>query len=195
MKHAPWKIEASSSVLDTPWLKVRADACTTPSGERIDPYYVVESEDWVHTAVFDEQRRILLIRLYRHGNQAVNLEIPGGNMDPGDPNPETAARRELLEETGYTADQFIPLGDLTPNSARNTNSLHGFAVLGPRKVAEPATDAAEEISCEWVELPELMRRITAGEFRQALHLAVIFLALQKLGWLDLDTAQGRTSTV
>ncbi|MCB1070637.1 MAG: hypothetical protein KDL31_09785, partial [Kiritimatiellae bacterium] len=64
-----------------------------------------------------------------------------------------------------------------------------------RKVAEPATDAAEEISCEWVELPELMRRIAAGEFRQALHLAVIFLALQKLGWLDLDTAQGRTSTV
>lgn len=186
MKSKHWVVKESTYALRGPWIKVRADACETPRGDRVEPYYVLEYRDWVNMAVFDEERRIMVIRLYRHGNGQVNLELPAGSMDETDATPEAAARRELLEETGYTSDTFIHLGGCTPNSATHDNTVHSFAVLSARRVAEPKMEATEDIEVEFLEIPEMLRRIDDGAFRQALHIATVHLALRHLGLLKLE---------
>jgi 8-oxo-dGTP pyrophosphatase MutT (NUDIX family) len=106
MKSKHWIVKNSKLLIDDRWLRVRADQCETPSGVPVDPYYVLEYADWVFLTVFDRENRVMVVRLYRHGNREVNLEIPGGVMDEADATPVHTAKRELMEETGYTADSF-----------------------------------------------------------------------------------------
>lgn len=181
----PWSVIGSEYLLRDRWITVRADRCRMPDGTPVEPYYVLEYRDWVHMVVFDPQDRILVTRLYRHGNGEICLEIPAGTMEDGDVSPEAAARREVLEETGYTADHFTLVGDLTPNSATHNNRVHCFAAFNARPVQSPAPDASEEIGFGFMPEAELMAAIAEGRFRQALHIAAIFLALQHAGRLVL----------
>lgn len=176
-----WLVRRSEYLIQDRWITVRADDCETVDGHPVTPYYVLEYGDWVHLAVFDTAGRMMLVRLYRHGNREISLEIPGGSMDPADTTPEETARRELLEETGYEIGTLLPLGCLTPNSATHNNRMFPFAALDCRKVAEPKEDPSERIEHFFVEPREVLGMIESGEFRQALHIATIHMAFQKLG--------------
>ena len=81
--------------------KVRIDTCELPDGRIIEPV-ILEFSDWACVFALTKQQEVLLIRLYRHGVGKIIWEIPGGVIDPGE-TPLEAIRRELLEETGYTA--------------------------------------------------------------------------------------------
>lgn len=53
----PWKIKRSDYLLRDKWLNLRADRCETPEGHIVEPYYVIETRDWVHVAAFDPMDR------------------------------------------------------------------------------------------------------------------------------------------
>jgi 8-oxo-dGTP pyrophosphatase MutT (NUDIX family) len=180
-KQKHWTVKGSEYVHRDQWIAVRADDCLTPDGVPVTPYYVLEYSDWVFVAAFDDEDRLLMVHLYRHGNSRVNLELPGGVVEPSDGSPVDAARRELMEETGCEAREVILLGSLTPNSATHTNRLHCCLALGVRQVREPDQDAAEDLESEWVSVDEVLKRVDRGEFSQALHLAVLFRALRYRG--------------
>jgi 8-oxo-dGTP pyrophosphatase MutT (NUDIX family) len=174
----PWKVERQEYLVKDQWITLRADRCVTESGAELDPYYVLEYRDWVYVVPFDDQQRVLLTRLYRHGNRQINLEIPAGCMEPHEEDPARTARRELLEETGHEAERLVYLGGLTPNSATHTNQIHCFAAYGVKQVAEPCQDETEDIEFEFCPIDDLVRMIDDGTFRQALHIAAIYLALR-----------------
>lgn len=184
-----WKVEGSTYLMRDPWLTVRADTCRTPNGHVIAPYYVLEYPDWVMVALFDSRNRILLNSQYRHAIARVSRELPCGNIDPEDASPEDTARRELLEETGYTADRFEPCGVFSPIAASHSNQVYCFAAFNGRKVAEPKPDPAEEIECEFLEVREIFDLIDRGEFPQILHVSAIMLALRKAGLLTFGGRQ------
>ncbi len=154
----------------------------------IDPFYVLEYPDWVNIVALTDDDEIVLVRQYRHAVGRELLEIPGGVIDRADASPEAAARRELLEETGFTADRWQQVSELSANPASHTNSTFCFLATGARRVAAPTLDAGEAI--EWSVLPiaEVVRRARGGELLQALHVAGLFLALSAAG--RLDTADG-----
>ena len=68
-------------------------------------FYVIDAPDWVNVVALTDRDELLLIEQWRHGVDHATLEIPGGMVDPGE-TPLEAARRELLEETGYRAGTF-----------------------------------------------------------------------------------------
>ena len=70
-----------------------------------------KATDFVVIVAVTRQDQILLVRQFRPAAAAVTLELPAGHVDPGE-TPEQAARRELLEETGYEADTFKLLASL-----------------------------------------------------------------------------------
>jgi 8-oxo-dGTP pyrophosphatase MutT (NUDIX family) len=115
------------TVFVTPWFQILA--ASAPDGGQ--PHYVIQGADFVVIVALTPQNQLLLVRQFRVAAAAVTLELPAGHVDPGE-TPEQAARRELLEETGYEADAFKLLGALSPSVARFTNHMWCFFAANAR---------------------------------------------------------------
>lgn len=144
------------------------------NGEKQDRI-VIEAPDWLNVIALTEDDQVVMVRQFRHGIEAVSLEIPGGIMDAEDATPEAAARRELLEETGYEAAEWQYLGRIRPNPAIQTNHCHTFLATGARRVAEPSQDPGEDLQTELIPLEEVRDRILAEEIDHALVISAFFL--------------------
>src|SRR5690606_28506074 len=112
-----WETVASRVRGDYEVFRVREDRCRSPLTGAEHPFYIIEASDWVNVIPVTPEGQIVCVEQYRHGTDEVSLEIPGGIIDPGDASPAHAARREMVEETGYDADAIVPLGSVAPNPA------------------------------------------------------------------------------
>src|SRR5207302_1449517 len=105
---------------------------------------------WCTIVPVTDDGEVVLVWQYRHGTDALSLEVPGGVVDPGEA-PRATARRELREETGYDAAAFEPLVVVHPNPALQGNECHAFVARGAHRVGPPSFDEGEE--CEVVRVP------------------------------------------
>jgi ADP-ribose pyrophosphatase len=128
-------------VFESPWFNI----ISRESGSASLPHLIIDSADFVTVIAFTPEDELLLVRQYRQGVQAMTLELPSGHVEPGD-SPETAARKELLEETGYEADTFELIASLSPSTARFSNRLWCYIARNAR----PRTDAVLESGIERV---------------------------------------------
>lgn len=156
----PWERIRSSTGPSFRVFSVRTDTVVSPRTGREHDFYIIESRDWVNVIPLTSDHEIVMVKQYRHGSREVTLEIPGGLVDPGD-TPETAASRELLEETGYQAEEWVKLGVVNPNPAIFNNRCYTFLAQNVRKVCEPTPDQTEDIEALLVpirDIPELIRQ-------------------------------------
>ena len=183
MSDLDWEQISSKYLVRENWATLRVDTCRTPDGTIIPDYYVLEYPDWVNVIALTEDNQVILVRQYRHAAGEEVLEIPGGVIEK-DEIPEDAARRELLEETGYEFAGIEFLSVLYANPATATNKTHCFLATGGRKTSEQNLDKGEEIIIELVSLEELKQLVLNNEFGQALHTSGIFYALLKLSLIS-----------
>jgi len=153
-----------------------------PNGHLVPEYYVLEYPDWVNMVALTTENRFILVRQYRHGVREDVLEIPGGVIDPGEI-PEEAARREMLEETGFSFQTIELLASLYPNPATSNNRTFTYLLTGGLKVQDQHLDEQEEIEVVLVSPAELKQLLFENRFGQALHTAALFYALTRLGLL------------
>lgn len=109
----------------------------------------------------DEEGRVLLIRQYRHALGREIWEIPAGTLEPGE-SPLACAQRELVEEAGVRAADFVDLGEFAPLAATSDEIIHLFLArdLAP---AEQDLDEDEVISeVRAVSLAELSSDVAGG---------------------------------
>jgi 8-oxo-dGTP pyrophosphatase MutT (NUDIX family) len=126
-----WTPENSRTVLETRVFNVEERVCLTPDGMRRGTYLSLTAPDCaIVVPVLRDAggERFVMVRQWRHGIQRMSCEFPGGVIDPGE-TPEKAARRELAEETGYTAGHLVSLGALSANPAIMGNTAHFFTAL------------------------------------------------------------------
>jgi ADP-ribose pyrophosphatase len=109
------------TVFTTPWFQILSEQARGGG----QPHYLIQGMDFVAVVAVTAQQQILVVRQYRVAAGAVTLELPAGHIDAGE-TPEQAARRELVEETGYTAKEFRLLAALSPSVARFTNRMWCF---------------------------------------------------------------------
>lgn len=118
-----WTRGKKTTLLKTPVLDVTTIESTASDGLKGD-YIVMDAPDWV-IVIPDAGDTFLLVKQWRHGENALSIEFPGGVIER-DETPEQAAERELTEETGFAAGKLIKLGAMNPNPALMSNHVHIF---------------------------------------------------------------------
>jgi 8-oxo-dGTP pyrophosphatase MutT (NUDIX family) len=179
----PWKVLASEYLSREFWHTVRVDRVELPTGAVIPQYWINEFVPWVNVVALTPDEQVLLIRQYRHGLGQVHYELPAGTTDPGETSLEGAARRELLEETGYGGGRWSLLMTLSANPALQNNLTHTFLAedVVPMAAADPG--AAEDLRLHPVKLADLEAMLMSDgeDFIQALHTAPLLKYLLQRG--------------
>ncbi len=128
---------------------------------------------------------MLLVRQYRHGLGRISLELPCGGVDPGESVLE-AARRELLEETGYgDARSMTLVASISPNTATHSNLDHTVVAEQVLAIGKPVLDATEVLELQRVPYREALNLALQGAIMQATHVASLILGLGALGKIRL----------
>ena len=176
----PWRRLESQLTFRDQFLSLRTDRCERQDGHIIPAYHVIELTDWVTIVPLTTTGNIVLIREYRHAGGVILTGLPGGVSEPGETNWETVGRRELREETGYEAQEMVPIASCYPNPATQNNRLHYYLALGCRPTAEQSLDPNEEI--EVLEMPYRdFLSYEDFEIQHALHAAALFYTERYFG--------------
>ena len=155
----------------------RADRVRLTDGSEATRYFV-EVPDAVVILPVDDSGNVLLVRQYRPAIGAELLELPAGQVEPGEQLLE-AAQRELREETGFAASELVELGSFYPGPGTISECLFAFLATGLVEDSLPADDD-ELIEVERVALTELLASARAGEVHDGKTLASLLLAERRL---------------
>ena len=172
----PWRVVGSELALDVPWMRVRRDhVLMHPASPAVD-YYVWEGPDISTVVPRTPDGDFVLCRQYRHAMGRSLLQFPAGQVDAGE-SPVEAARRELLEETGYAATTVIPLATVAACPTKYTGLHHLFLAPDVQRQAEPTPDPSEVITVEVVSRADLLRSVGTPDFMVADSVVAALLAL------------------
>ena len=151
-----------------------------PATGRRGQFTVIDSPHWVNVIALTPDDQVVTVRQYRHGIDALTLEIPGGIVDPGEDG-LTAVKRELHEETGYRAQRWVKLGEVESNPAFMNNHCGLFLALDATVDGTGELDETEFIEVELYPLTEIPRLIADGTVRHSLVVAAFFFFLERTG--------------
>jgi 8-oxo-dGTP pyrophosphatase MutT (NUDIX family) len=169
----PWQSIRSQPGRSFRVFSIRTDTARSPRTGTEHDFYVIETGDWVNVIPLTSDRRVVMVKQYRHGSKQVTLEIPGGLVDPGD-TPEGAASRELLEETGYEAEDLEQIGAVNPNPAIFNNRCYTFIARNVRKTGEPMPDQTEDIEVVLIPVADIPELIRKGEIDHAIVITAFY---------------------
>jgi 8-oxo-dGTP pyrophosphatase MutT (NUDIX family) len=175
----PWTIRGSTYRIDEPFLRLRSDRVELPDGTIIDGYFVRETRGFAIVAAITPERRIVLVRQYKHGIGRVTLELPAGTLDPGE-TPLACAVRELAEETGYAGDPPRLLRSLYADPTSSDGSFHVYLIENATPQFEQDLDPTESIVIETATLPEFSALVRGGEIASGSQVAACYIVMEAL---------------
>lgn len=168
-----WEILDSTYLIRRPWLTARKDHVRLPNGAENEEYYVLEYPDWINVIAITKEGKFLMERQYRHGLGETRYEICAGVCEPGE-DPETSARRELWEETGYAGGEWKEYMVLSPNASSVNNICHCFLATGVEPVSTQHLEATEDISIHLLTEDEVRNLLLSDGIKQALMAAPLW---------------------
>ncbi len=172
----PWSVLATEQLVDTRVFSLMKRQARSPRSGEPYSFYLLNTPHWVNIVPITREGQLVLVRQYRQGTEEVTLEIPGGMMDPQDDSPEDAARRELLEETGYAAGDMRQAGWVEPNPALQNNRCYTFVAEGLHTPGPLQPDGSEDIEVVHIPLAEVSDYVRSGRIRHSLVIAAFALS-------------------
>ena len=154
--------------------KIRSDEKLNPrTGQRCD-FFVIESVDWVNIIAVTPNDELVMVEQYRHGSNSVELETPGGMMDPHEKDPVATGERELREESGYVGNSARALGWVYANPAIMNNRSHFVLVENCRLQHACEFDHSEDLVTRLVPWREIPALIQTGQIRHPLVIVALY---------------------
>lgn len=174
-----WELLETEHAIHDEWIDLRISSYRFPDGKVYAPFYTYSRKDDVVVVASDEEGRYICVKQYRQGIGKVTTEFPAGGIELQDVSLEdalAAAKRELLEETGYVSDEWKYMMKIAANATICDNYEYLFIAKNCRKVAGQSLDVTEFVNVERYTSQELEQLIAMGEFQQAMHIAAWLLS-------------------
>lgn len=177
----PWHVKNRRYLLEKPWMKLREDHVVLPGGAEMEEFHVVEYPNWAATVCIDTKGQFVFVEQYRHGIGRSSLELPAGVIESQE-EPLQAARRELLEETGYYAPNWRFIGKCATDPSNHSN--HAFLYLAEDAYLQKKQelDHEEEITVRLYKPEDVRDMILSGEIVHGIHLTALLWASSR-GWI------------
>ena len=180
MDSVEWRLLSSDYLIRDTFLTLRSDTYRLPDGKVVSPFYVLEYPPWVNVVAITPEHEIVLVRQYRPGLGQVLLELPAGAVEPGDATVLDAAKRELLEETGFSSASFSHTGTVCADPANHNNLTFSFLATSAQRVSEPRPESAEHLEIVLMPFDQVVSRAGTEDFLQALHSSSLLFAVRAL---------------
>ncbi len=153
-KYMEWERLESKYLVDNEFIKIRQDKVKLPDGALIDDFFVIEKKNVSLIVAIDEEKRIILKDEYRYPIDKHLIELPGGTFDVGETEPLKVAKRELLEETGYSADEWELLFTNYDYPTKEANHVSIYLAKNIKQISGQQLDMGEDIKYNFVHLKE-----------------------------------------
>lgn len=157
-----WETIKSEELLHDYHVTVHKDAVKLPDGAVIDDFYTVTIPDAAMIAAITSQGKILLKTEYRYAIGTEVIECPAGMFEKGENDPLSVAKRELLEETGYTSNDWTYLGATLESTSKLTNRMHLFLARECIRTSSQHLDENEHLTVTEVDLNTAVKMVMNG---------------------------------
>ncbi|MDQ0199185.1 NUDIX hydrolase [Neobacillus ginsengisoli] len=165
-----WKINSSvKKSIDR--FGVTIDEVILPNGEE-KTFSYLDFAKGVCILPITEDHEIVCLKQYRHAIKSWEWELPAGMIDIDGTPPIETAKKELEEETGFKADQWLDLGSFYPSPGSTSEEIFLFAAAG-LTAAEQNLESSEQIELHKISMEELKTLIKKGDFKHGAGLAAI----------------------
>ncbi len=184
-----WEEVSCEHIINDEWIDFRKSKYRFPDGREFEPYYSYSRRDYVVIVATDEAGNYICVRQYRHGIKRVTTEFCAGGIERSDgkeygtrsdvssaEDAIEAAKRELMEETGYESDDWKFLLSVPSNATMADNYANIFVAKNCRKVSGQSLDETEFLNVHLYTREEIDKMISSGEFPQASHILALLLA-------------------
>lgn len=184
-----WEEVSCEHIVNDEWIDFRKSRYRFPDGREFEPYYSYSRRDYVVIVATDEAGNYICVRQYRHGIKRVTTEFCAGGIERCDgkeygsrldkdsaEDALAAAKRELMEETGYESDDWKFLLSVPSNATMADNYANIFVAKSCRKVSVQSLDETEFLNVHLHTRKEIDEMIASGEFPQASHILALLLA-------------------
>mgnify|MGYP001030740630 FL=1 len=178
-----WKALSSEYLFRRPWLTARRDVVMLPDGRINNEFYVLEYPTWVNVIAITDDGRFVFVEQFRQGLGEVGMELCAGVAEEGEV-PEQAARRELLEETGYAGGEWTLISVISGNPSTTNNLAYCFVAKGVKPVAEQHLDSTEDIAVHVLTREEVFGLLKSDAMKQSLMAAPLwkYFAAEAMGF-------------
>ena len=178
----PWEILNSETIAQTPRFDLVKEQVRLPNG-KIKDFYLTKHFDSAVIMPITSDGRIVMLNEYRHPCREKILSLIGGHLEKGD-TPEDAASRELMEETGYTADRFEFIQAVFADPPRTGRRWHFFIAHNARPVGKQELTEFEDMEIILLSPVELLAAIADGKVTNLPDMGLMYLGLHKLGFIQ-----------
>ena len=172
-KDMKWKTLSQKYLIEKPWLTARVDKVQLPTGVIIDEYYVLEYPDWVNTIAITKDGKFVFVRQYRYAIGKTVNELCAGVVEKGE-DPMDAAKRELMEETGFGGGNWQNWMTISANPSTHTNLTHCYLATDVEPLGKQHLDQGEDLEPRIFSREEVLDMLQKGEIWQALMVAPLW---------------------
>jgi 8-oxo-dGTP pyrophosphatase MutT (NUDIX family) len=170
----PWKKIRSKPVGDFRIFKIRSDVSVNPRTGKEHDFFVLDSVNWVNVIAVTPDQKLVMVEQYRHGSGAVELEVPGGMLEPEETDPVAAAVRELREETGYVGEHARLLGRIHSNPAILSNVTYTALIENCRLRHDVEFDHGEDLETRLVPVSEIPKLVAEEKIAHSLVVVALY---------------------